>query len=124
MIKLLYLFKRPSSLLPGIDQTNQVCSNDDQGRVYQNCKFHDPRGRGSYARAWPYKSFSENALFLLKSTSLFPGIDQTNQVCSNYVQVRVYQIVNFKTPGAGVLMLGCGHIVNMHYLLLKQCMAH
>ena len=29
-------------ILPGIDQTNYVYSNDDQGRVYQNCKFHDP----------------------------------------------------------------------------------
>ena len=53
-----------SSQFPGIDQSNQVCSNDDQGRVYQNCKFHDPRGRGSCARAWTYKSYSENALFL------------------------------------------------------------
>ena len=39
-------------------------SYDDQGRVYQNCKFHDPRGRGYCARAWPYESYSENALFL------------------------------------------------------------
>ena len=23
-------------------QTNYVYSNDDQGRVYQNCNFHDP----------------------------------------------------------------------------------
>ena len=36
-VKMNYFFK---NLLPGIDQTNQVCSNDDQGRVYQNCKFH------------------------------------------------------------------------------------
>ena len=63
IVKLHYLVKF-FSLLPGIDQTNQVCSNDDQGRVYQNCKFHDPRGRGSYARACPYMSYSETALFL------------------------------------------------------------
>ena len=31
-----------SYLLPGIDQTNYVYSNDDQGRVYQNCIFNDP----------------------------------------------------------------------------------
>ena len=44
-----------SSLLPGINQTNYVCiSNDDQGRAYQNYNFHDPRGRGSCARVWPY----------------------------------------------------------------------
>ena len=59
IVKMHYFFK-----LPGIDQTNQVYSNDDQGRVYQNCKFHDPWGRGSCAGAWPYKSYSENALFL------------------------------------------------------------
>ena len=29
-------------LYPDIDQTNQVYITDDQGRVYQNCKFHDP----------------------------------------------------------------------------------
>ena len=38
-----------------------IC-NDVQGRVYQNCKFHDPWGRGSCARAWPYQSYRENAL--------------------------------------------------------------
>ena len=27
-----------STCMTGIDQTNQVCSNDDQGRVYENCK--------------------------------------------------------------------------------------
>ena len=27
-----------------MDQTNFIYSNDDQGRVYQNCKFHDHRG--------------------------------------------------------------------------------
>ena len=31
-----------------------LCSTDDQGKVYQNCKFHDPWGRGSCERAWPY----------------------------------------------------------------------
>ena len=46
-------------------QTNLVYSNDNQGRVYQNCKFHDPRGRGSCARAWPYKSYSENDIQIL-----------------------------------------------------------
>ena len=30
-----------------ITQTKLVYSNDDQGRVYPNCKFHDPQGRGS-----------------------------------------------------------------------------
>ena len=37
------------------------------------------------------------------------------------------QIVHFMTPGAGILMLGHGHIshiVNMYYLLLYQYTAH
>ena len=62
--KCIYMFLKSSSLLPGIDQTNQVCSNDDQERVYQNPTFYDLRGRGSFARAWPYNSYSENVLFL------------------------------------------------------------
>ena len=48
---------KSSFLLPGIDQTNCYC-NDDQGMVLQNCIFHDPWGRGSCAKVWPYKSTS------------------------------------------------------------------
>ena len=29
-----------------IDQTNEVYTNDDHGRVCQNCTFHDPLGGG------------------------------------------------------------------------------
>ena len=32
-----------------------IYNNDDQGRIYQNCKFHDPWGKGSCAKVWPYK---------------------------------------------------------------------
>ena len=56
IVKMHYFFKNFSSLLPVIDQTNYVYSIDDQGRVYQNCKFQDPRGWGSDVRASPYKS--------------------------------------------------------------------
>ena len=45
-----------SCLQWGMDQKNQAYINDDLGRVYQNSKFHDPQGWGSYARMWPYKS--------------------------------------------------------------------
>ena len=55
----MYFLKKSSSLLPGIDQTNQVCSNDDQGRVYQNCKFHDPQGWGSDVRHGHKSHYSE-----------------------------------------------------------------
>ena len=42
-----------SSLLLIMYQINWIYSNDKQGRIYQNCKCHDPRGRGSSAWAWP-----------------------------------------------------------------------
>ena len=101
-----------------------MCSNDDQGKVYKiiNYKFHDPQCRGSCARTLPYKSYSENALFLLKS-SILRDIDQTNCVYFDDDQGRVCKIVNFMTYGAGVLVLGCGHIshiVKMHYFFFKS----
>ena len=43
IVKKHFLFK--TLLLYSQAQTNQVCSNDDQGRVYKNCKFHDLWGR-------------------------------------------------------------------------------
>ena len=58
--------------------TNYVHSNDDQGKIYQNYKFHDPWGRGSYAGTWPYKTYNENELFLKKSSSLV--LDQTKYI--------------------------------------------
>ena len=61
--------------------------------------FMTPRGRGFCARVWPYKSYSENALFLLKSSSLLPGIDQTNYVYSIIEdQGRVYLNCKFHDP--------------------------
>ena len=46
-------------------------------KITKNRKFQDPRGKGSGARVWPYISCSENALFILKSSFLLQGIDQT-----------------------------------------------
>ena len=37
-----YFLKNPFALLPGIDQTNYVYSNDDQGKVYQIVNFMTP----------------------------------------------------------------------------------
>ena len=97
----LYLWKA-SSLLLSIDQTNLIYSNDidDQGRVYQNCKFHDPQGKGCFARAWPCKSFSENALFLWKSDK--------QKICNVVIMTKEGSttILNFMTSGAGVFVLG------------------
>ena len=55
-IKLLYFLAN----LQGIDQTKWGYSNDDQGRVYQNCKFNHPRGslwkgKGGGAKGWVFK---------------------------------------------------------------------
>ena len=47
-----------------VRQTLYILINNVQRTVYQNCKFHDPQSRGFCARAWSYKSCSENALFL------------------------------------------------------------
>ena len=59
IVKMHYFFK---NLL--LYSQAYIYSIDKQGSVYQNCNFHDPRGRGSCARVWPYKSYSENALLL------------------------------------------------------------
>ena len=55
VVKMHYFFKNHSSLFPVRDHTNYVYSIDDQGRVYQNYKFHYPWGRGSCAKVWPKK---------------------------------------------------------------------
>ena len=83
-------------------------SNDDQGRVDQNCKFHDPRDRGSCARVWPYKSCGEN---FFKNLLLYSGayIRQTKYIVM-VTNKGSTKIVTFMTPEAGVLDLGFGHI--------------
>ena len=91
-----------------IRQTKYVVMMTKEGST-KIVKFMTPGVGVSYARAWPYKSYSKLHYFFKKS-SLFPGIDQTNQVCRNDDQGRATKIVNFMTPGAGVLVLGCGHI--------------
>ena len=60
---------------------------------------------------WPYKSYSENALFILKSSSLYFILFI---LLSKYIVMMTKEgsskIVNFMTPGAGVLVIGRGHI--------------
>ena len=58
--------------------------------------------------------------FFKKSSSLLPGIDQTNH--GRYIVLMTKEgsteIVNFLTPGAGVLLIGRGHIsftIKTHY---------
>ena len=61
--------------------------------------------------AWPYKSYSENVLFIEKSSFLLLGIDQTKFVVV-MTKEGFTKIENFMTPGAGFLVLGHGHIEN------------
>ena len=65
-----------------------------KGLLYQNYKFHDPRGRASCAGAWRNKSYGENALYLWNFCFLLLGADQTNYVQSNDEQGRFYQNFN------------------------------
>ena len=62
-----------------------------------------PQGRDSCGRAWPYKSYSENALFL-KNLLLYSQawIRQTKYIVMMTKEGST-QIMNFMTPGAGVL---------------------
>ena len=59
IVKIIYsalFLLKSSSLLSGTDQINWWYSNDDLGRVCQNCKFFDPRACGSYVRTRSFKS--------------------------------------------------------------------
>ena len=86
-------------------QTNDVYSSDDQ-----NCTFHDPRGRGSCAGAWPYQSCSEHA-FIPLNIFFFTHRHRSETKYKVIMSKEGYtKIVIFMTPGAGVLVLGCGHI--------------
>ena len=68
LLKMHNFFKKTFSLLPGINQTNYVYSNNDQERFYQNFNFHDPLGSGSCARARPHKSLQRKCII----SSLLP----------------------------------------------------
>ena len=53
-----------------LTSSNIFYSNDDQGRVYQTCKFHDP-GDWVYARVWPYKSLFNSEYALSSTLSIY-----------------------------------------------------
>ena len=44
-------FQKSSSLQLHMSERNQMHSDVEQEGLYQNCKFGDPRGRGSDPRA-------------------------------------------------------------------------
>ena len=96
-------------------QTNYVFSNDDQGRVYQNYKFHDPRGRGSCARAGHivkmHYSFKKPFLYTEEE------ISQTNYKVI-MTKEESTKILSFIISGVGVLLLGHGNIGSENAILL------
>ena len=63
-------------------------------RVFQNRKFYDRWDRGSCAKAWLYKLYSENTLFLLKYST---QIRQTEGIVMMSEEGST-KIKNFITP--------------------------
>ena len=78
IVKMHYFFKNLLSTPKHRSDKLDFYSNDSQGRVYQNCNFHDPRGRGFCARVWLYKSVVKMHYFFKNLSPLLPGIEQTN----------------------------------------------
>ena len=110
--------KNSSSLLPGIGRQIKYLVIITKVGSTKFVNFYDPRARGSSARVWIYKTKGEMHYFFFKSSSLLPGIDQTNLVYSNDDHGKVYQNFNFRDPRGRVLVLGCGrisHIVEIHF---------
>ena len=68
--------------------------------------------RGYCAGAWPYKSYSENAFFISPPVYTWVWIRQIKYIVM-MTKGSSIKIVNYMTPGTGVLVLGHGHIVKM-----------
>ena len=86
------------------DQTFcKLMMSNDEGRVYQICKFHYPLGRGSCTMAWPYWSYWEDTLFF---SIWFLSIEETNWVYGNSEQESHHPNCEFNDPrGAWVLVI-------------------
>ena len=120
IVKFMYFFEKMSSQPSGI----HVYSNNDQWRIYQNCKFPDTQGRGSYARVWPNKSYSKNVLTIFYDWNIADRLLNTFQSTNLKYSAKIRQteyivmmvkegsieIVNFMNPGVGVVVVRCGHI--------------
>ena len=90
-VKLMYFCKKNFFCTMWHDSDKQSLNNEYQERVCQNYTFYDPRWKGSRVGARTCKSSTENALFLLKASSILWAMIQANLVHSNKEQVRVYQ---------------------------------
>ena len=86
-----------------IERNSEACCNDDQGRVYQNCKYHESGGRGAWA--WQYKSNSEKCIISVKVLST-----PRYRWYSNDDQGKIYQNCEFHDPRGWVSCTRRGHI--------------
>ena len=76
------------------------------------------------ARAWPYKSFNENALVLKKNLLLFSqALISDRLIYKNDEQGRVYQNCKVHDPWGRVLMLGRGHKNNYSEYVLSSTLS-
>ena len=62
----------------GHDTEKVLHSNDDQERVYQNCKFYDPRAGVLVLRFWHINHMMKMHCVFKEFPSLFWGMIQTN----------------------------------------------
>ena len=108
-MKIAIFLQKYSSLLIVIDQTNKVCSYDDQGRVYRNCKF--PLGAEILVLGRGHISHMVKLHFIFNNLLLYTQayIRQTKFVLV-MTKEGFTKIVNFMFPGAGVLVQRRGHI--------------
>ena len=102
-------------------QTNEVCSNDDQERVYQNCKFHDLWIRGSCTcQLWHgHISYTVKLMHYFFKNLLYSRAQMRQTKYIVLVTKKTFtRILNFMTSRAGVLVVEDGricHIVKMHF---------
>ena len=64
IVKMNYFFKKSSSLLPEMNRQTKYKVMMIKEEFTKIVNFMTTRGMGSWAGVWPYKSYSENALFL------------------------------------------------------------
>ena len=99
-------------------QFSDLCDANKITKVrFSSEEYQFYNSRQWFTLSWTSRKWKCIYMFL-KSSSLLPGIDQTNQVCSNVTREGSTKIINFMTPRAGFLVLGFGHIrhiVKMHY---------
>ena len=88
----------------------------------KDCKFHDPRGRGSCAGCDHTSHIVKMYFFkeILFSTLRHRSDKLSTMYIAMTTQEGFTKMINFMTPGAAFLVLRCGHIshiVKMHYFL-------